>query len=917
MIERNGLARILVPLVLLVPFLVSMSAPAGPLLPNPAPAIAPGEQRLPSPAVPGWNYDEIESGVVTLWGMQNSLALDSANRPHVIYYDYPDGLKYAYYDGTAWQKQVLDGSPGSLALDEADRPHISYGADSNVKYAYFDGTTWQIQTVDSGGYSSLALDDANLPHIAYNDPYARLKHAYYDGANWHIETVDLAGEVGLLSISLALDSLGRPCISYRDPNQVVKYAYYSSGWHVETVEDAGGGASTTSLSLDYADRPHIAYGGSGDLHLAYYSGTSWQIETVDSSQGYDDYASLALDAADRPQIIYYHSFDGFTGELRYAYYNSLYWQVETVDAGEGRVGEYTSLALDGEGQPHVVYSDEVRSNVKHAWKETNVKRPVIVIPGTGGSANFPCFLFAANCGDEGAWGWMPTAQTYYQPLIDRLAAAGYTEDNGYLSFMFYDFRQPPADNAAWLNTKIDQVKSETGAVYVDLVAHSMGGLVARAYIQGDMYDYDVAHLITLGTPHNGIPMLYPYWQAGCLYNIDTGARVGFYVLLRRWVTPPHIPWVWSLRAIMPSIQDILPTADYLYDEEHGGEVKPEANMTHRNTYLPALNDGLPTLFARTDVSTFAGQNLATPVRYFVRDRHLWEWPDWDDGRPNWTREPEFKAMVGDDTVPAASAELPSAHVVEFPGVHHGWLPGTPAVVDAVLNTLGIPLPPAGEESPAAVQAEQQIIMMVVDGPAGATVTDPLGRSVGPGGVSIPGAEYVSSPGDPFKLILIPAPEEGRFEVAVQGEGSGVYELDLADTFGPPTTVISDLLSLWDSPRSQIEPGVTVIFALTYTVETSPTTNLIAETPIVAVPVWVGSSRVDGRARPGQSVEIRDADSHALLGSGPADADGHFGAWLAVPLEHGQRIYPLSNGVAGVPVTVNTWAIYMPVLFRNH
>jgi len=53
-----------------------------------------------------------------------------------------------------------------------------------------------------------------------------------------------------------------------------------------------------------------------------------------------------------------------------------------------------------------------------------------------------------------------------------------------------------------LGAAIDEVCSATGADKVLVVAHSMGGLVTRAYL--DRFGHDrVAHVITLGTPHQG------------------------------------------------------------------------------------------------------------------------------------------------------------------------------------------------------------------------------------------------------------------------------------------------------------------------------------------------------------------------------------------------------------------------------
>lgn len=62
-----------------------------------------------------------------------------------------------------------------------------------------------------------------------------------------------------------------------------------------------------------------------------------------------------------------------------------------------------------------------------------------------------------------------------------------------------------AENAIELDTYIEGVKQATGAQQVDLLAHSMGGLVTRYYIDRLMTERDVAQLIMLGTPNGGSP----------------------------------------------------------------------------------------------------------------------------------------------------------------------------------------------------------------------------------------------------------------------------------------------------------------------------------------------------------------------------------------------------------------------------
>jgi hypothetical protein len=60
-----------------------------------------------------------------------------------------------------------------------------------------------------------------------------------------------------------------------------------------------------------------------------------------------------------------------------------------------------------------------------------------------------------------------------------------------------------AQNAEILGQYIEGVKQKTGAEMVDLVVHSLGGMISRYYIDRVMQDRDVAQLIMLGSPMGG------------------------------------------------------------------------------------------------------------------------------------------------------------------------------------------------------------------------------------------------------------------------------------------------------------------------------------------------------------------------------------------------------------------------------
>lgn len=56
--------------------------------------------------------------------------------------------------------------------------------------------------------------------------------------------------------------------------------------------------------------------------------------------------------------------------------------------------------------------------------------------------------------------------------------------------------------APQVEAAVDEIIAATGATQVVIVGHSMGGLVARAYL-ARCGDAKVAHVVTLGTPHQG------------------------------------------------------------------------------------------------------------------------------------------------------------------------------------------------------------------------------------------------------------------------------------------------------------------------------------------------------------------------------------------------------------------------------
>jgi pimeloyl-ACP methyl ester carboxylesterase len=63
--------------------------------------------------------------------------------------------------------------------------------------------------------------------------------------------------------------------------------------------------------------------------------------------------------------------------------------------------------------------------------------------------------------------------------------------------------RPVAEHATTLAHEVDEVLRQTGSTSVDLVGHSMGGLVIRAFVAQTSNPSVVRTIVTLGTPHAG------------------------------------------------------------------------------------------------------------------------------------------------------------------------------------------------------------------------------------------------------------------------------------------------------------------------------------------------------------------------------------------------------------------------------
>jgi len=104
---------------------------------------------------------------------------------------------------------------------------------------------------------------------------------------------------------------------------------------------------------------------------------------VESSGDVGQYTSLELDADDNPHIVYYHEQQG----LKYAAWDGSNWTIEGIDDTAPETGKYTGFKLDEDGEAHISYYDAHNGDLKYATGHVDEDKgswEVVVVDGAGG-----------------------------------------------------------------------------------------------------------------------------------------------------------------------------------------------------------------------------------------------------------------------------------------------------------------------------------------------------------------------------------------------------------------------------------------------------------------------------------------------------------------------------------------------------
>jgi hypothetical protein len=271
----------------------------------------------------------------------------------------------------------------TLALDGAGNPAVSYvrqGVGGWVEFASAEDD-WKPTRIAEGNYAGpadLEFDGEGCPHVAWHDHelaevssrYGNLVHAVRRGGSWEAATVRDQGHDGFqTSIAVGgglVHAAGIEPIQYQTDQGVEHYVLEDGAWSVASI---GTGALEyeydVSLALTGDGLPALTYfdDRAGALVYASRDGDAWTLERVATGDESGEFSSLAFDPEGRPHV----AFSRENGDVLYATRANGAWEIEKV-AGE-RFPASVALALDDRGMPHIAFAN--REAVRYALREVS------------------------------------------------------------------------------------------------------------------------------------------------------------------------------------------------------------------------------------------------------------------------------------------------------------------------------------------------------------------------------------------------------------------------------------------------------------------------------------------------------------------------------------------------------------------
>lgn len=634
--------------------------------------------------------------------------------------------------GIFWNLSISPQPPVMVAFDPVRRGSLYVGTNRGLFYSSDFGLTWQ-------PFGSSEMNLLITVGLTTDDDYIYASMYRGTGTQYRLYRVNRSGGTELLSFT------GRAGYLVAAQNQlymgngdgVFKSLDSGSSWmHIGVVPNVG--PNTTRITVRDNNIWQLASSG---LFKSADGGLTW-------AQQHSKNNLVEHNASDR-------RFSGLVVNRGKAFFGASSTSRGTKDLvrQEGDILDRLELGMKvndlmaSKNKLWVATDDGLWVNTELVGVEGEVKRPVIIIPGILGSWQ-----------KGGKWVLDPITHLY-DSLWQGLLSHGFEENKTLFAFP-YQWRQSNIVSAQQLDLRISEAKSVCSCPKVDLVGHSMGGLVARQYIQSDYYDGDVENLIQLGTPNQGSPNSYITWESGDLQQPLIQEVIANLVFRIEAAERGRLTLTRYIQEHVETVREMLPTYDYLVGRKY-----PLGYP--RNTFLEYLNkpEGIAKLRTRVQLHILGSERQNTLVGMKVGDPNLNDLR-WKEGKP------ELKYYgPGDGTVPITSLEILRPRNFHMSSDHGG-------MVTEAKDIIPIRLMGGFNGANMSESRIRNLLMVYVLSPVRIEVISPSGRTVNDTINEIQQSFFTGSNAE-VQFVTIPRPESGEFKINITGKDEGNYVLGVA------------------------------------------------------------------------------------------------------------------------------------------
>lgn len=378
-------------------------------------------------------------------------------------------------------------------------------------------------------------------------------------------------------------------------------------------------------------------------------------------------------------------------------------------------------------------------------------------------------------------------QNFYGDLVKQFTDRGYVlgED---LFEVAYDWRSDLRTQTARLQEAVEAARAASPTSKVNIVAHSMGGLLAKQYLSIPGNAALVERVVLVGTPQLGAPSMFKV--------LNYGDNLGFQIpIIKMDLLNPHK--IKEISQNMPGAYELLPSREYVaaaggYIKDFRSAASKTLSFDETNAFMtadPADSRNPDLLAAGEDFhDALDRQPISGPqVHNLVacgNSATIGEIRLYDNGKI------DISGADGDGTVPLASAMHMAGgytnHFVASPttGINHSRLVRDSRTMDLIERLAEgsdfTAVPGIGTDPDicsSAAQSGSGTLRFSTHSPVALHVYDPAGRHTGPAAdgtieLGIPDSSYTVLGDNSFAFV----PADATYRLVVNGLAAGSFTL---------------------------------------------------------------------------------------------------------------------------------------------